>query len=173
MARPLLRVCANISQGAMEDRDTLRELTTECELLAELRPLPFLSLLFFLSEGEYDVRLRLVVSLVGLTSANPGTIGELRTRLRPKVDQSPGAARRSMDLDSLTVVSWAGESDPSLSTSQTLSEMAFARGILRSPRLLPSTVCLRVLGLKLRGRDSESSMSKYELGFSRILWSML
>lgn len=118
-------------------------------------------------EGEYDVRLRLVVSLVGLTSANPGTIGELRTRRRPNVDQSPGAARWSMDLDSLGVVSWGGESDPGLSTSQ----MGFARGILRS-RLPSSTVCLRVLGLKLRGNDSESSMSKYELGFSRIFWSM-
>jgi len=125
-----------------------------------------------LSEGEYDVRLRLVVYFVGLTSANTGTIGELRTRRRPNVDQSPGAARWSMDLDSLGVVSWVGESDPDLSTeSPTLSEMGFARGIVRS-RLPSSTVCLRVLGLKLRGNDSESSISKYELGFSRIFWSM-
>lgn len=121
-------------------------------------------LVLLLSEGEYDVRLRLVVSLVGLTSANPGTIGELRTRRRPNVDQSPGAARWSMDLDSLGL-------DPGLFTSQTLSEMGFARGTLRS-RLPSSRVCLRVLGLKLRGNDSESSMSKYELGFSRIFWSM-
>lgn len=149
----------------MEDRDTLWELTTECELSAELIPLPFLLLLLLFSEGEYDVRL--VASLVGLKSANAGTIGELRTRLRPNVDQSPGAARRSMDFNSLRVVSWA-ESDPGLSTSQTFPGMGFARSISRSPRLLSSIVCLQVLGLKLRGRGSESSTSKYELGFSRI-----
>lgn len=121
----LLLVCANIPRRAIEDRDTLWELTIECKLSAELRPLPLFLLLLVFSEGEYDVRL--VMSLVGLTSAKPGTMGELRTRFRPNVDQSPGAARR---FDSRRVVSWAGESDAGLSTSQTLSEMGFARSIL-------------------------------------------
>lgn len=165
---PLLLVCANTSRGTIEDLDTLLELTIECELSAGLRPLSFLLLLLLFSEGEYDVRL--IMSLVGLKSANTGTIGELRTRRRPNVDQSPGAARGSMDLDSLRVVSRTGESDKGLSTSQ---DMGFTRSILRSPPLLSSAVCLRFLGVKLRGRDSELSVSKYELGFSRILLFML
>lgn len=100
---PLLLVCANVSRCAMEDRGTLWELMIECKLSAELRPSSLLLLLLLFSEGECDVRL--VVSLVGPMSANSGTIGELRTRRRPNVDQSPGAARWSIDFDSLRVVS--------------------------------------------------------------------